>query len=218
MASRSRWPARDGRTSGSLELLAALGLGGGGRQATPTSSRAASASAWRSRARWCTGPRLILADEPTGSLDGDNSLAVIDLLLDAQAEAGATLVVITHDPAVAERLERRVRAARRPARRRATARGAGAARCLGTPGATCCATRGARSPRWSGVVLGVGLFSGVLFFIDGSGASMTKRALAPLAIDMQRVLTSPLGEGLRLDAAARRRAARCAPASATMVS
>lgn len=49
-----------------------------------------------------------------------------------------------------------------------------------------------------GVVLGVGLFSGVLFFIDGSGASMTKRALAPVAIDMQRVLTSPLGEGIRL--------------------
>ncbi len=48
-----------------------------------------------------------------------------------------------------------------------------------------------------GVMLGVGLFSGVLFFIDGSGASMTKRAIAPLAIDMQRVLTSPLGDQLR---------------------
>jgi putative ABC transport system permease protein len=50
----------------------------------------------------------------------------------------------------------------------------------------------------AGVTLGVGLFSGVLFFIDGSGASMTKRALAPLAIDMQRVLGSPLGGGLEL--------------------
>jgi len=51
----------------------------------------------------------------------------------------------------------------------------------------------------AGVVLGVGLFSGVLFFIDGSAASMTERAIAPLALDMQRVLTSPLGEGVRLD-------------------
>ncbi|MGH2945114.1 MAG: FtsX-like permease family protein [Solirubrobacteraceae bacterium] len=51
----------------------------------------------------------------------------------------------------------------------------------------------------AGVVLGVGLFSGVLFFIDGSAASMTKRAIAPLVLDMQRVLTSPLGEGLRLE-------------------
>src|SRR3954463_5674246 len=48
-----------------------------------------------------------------------------------------------------------------------------------------------------GVTLGVGLFSGVLFFIDGSGASMTKRAIAPLALDMQRVLPSPLGTDLR---------------------
>jgi len=51
----------------------------------------------------------------------------------------------------------------------------------------------------AGVVLGVGLFSGVLFFIDGSAASMTRRAVAPLVLDMQRVSTNPLGEGLRLD-------------------
>jgi putative ABC transport system permease protein len=50
----------------------------------------------------------------------------------------------------------------------------------------------------AGMVLGVGLFSGVLFFIDGSGASMTQRALAPLAIDQQRVLASPLGGSLGL--------------------
>lgn len=49
-----------------------------------------------------------------------------------------------------------------------------------------------------GVVLGVGLFSAILFFVDGSGASMTRRALAPLALDMQRVLTAPLGRGLEL--------------------
>jgi putative ABC transport system permease protein len=51
-----------------------------------------------------------------------------------------------------------------------------------------------------GVILGVGLFSGVLFFIDGSSATMTQRAIDPLAIDMQRVLTSPLSGGLRLEA------------------
>ncbi|MDQ2939298.1 MAG: DUF11 domain-containing protein, partial [Actinomycetota bacterium] len=50
-----------------------------------------------------------------------------------------------------------------------------------------------------GVALGVGMFSGVLFFIDGSSATMTKRALGPLALDVQRVLTSPLGSALRLD-------------------
>jgi putative ABC transport system permease protein len=50
----------------------------------------------------------------------------------------------------------------------------------------------------AGVMLGVGLCSGILFFIDGAAASMTKRAIAPLALDMQRVLTSPLGGGLEL--------------------
>jgi putative ABC transport system permease protein len=49
-----------------------------------------------------------------------------------------------------------------------------------------------------GVALGVGLFSGVLFFMDGSGATMTKRAIAPLSLDIQRVVTSPPGGGLRL--------------------
>lgn len=60
-----------------------------------------------------------------------------------------------------------------------------------------------RNPRRSiavlvGVLLGVGLFSAVLFFIDGSGASMTKRALQPLVIDLQRVSDAPLGRGMRL--------------------
>jgi putative ABC transport system ATP-binding protein len=51
-------------------------------------------------------PHLILADEPTGSLDADNSATVIDLLLAAQTELGATLVVVTHDRGVAQRLDR----------------------------------------------------------------------------------------------------------------
>ncbi len=51
-------------------------------------------------------PRLILADEPTGSLDGASSAVVIDSLLDARREAGSTLLVATHDPAVARRLDR----------------------------------------------------------------------------------------------------------------
>jgi putative ABC transport system permease protein len=60
-----------------------------------------------------------------------------------------------------------------------------------------------RNPRRSlaalaGIALGVGLFSAVLFFIDGSSASMTQRAVSPLPIDMQRVLTAPLGGRLHL--------------------
>jgi ABC-type lipoprotein export system ATPase subunit len=51
-------------------------------------------------------PHVILADEPTGSLDADNSATVIDLLLAAQTELDATLVVVTHDRTVAHRLDR----------------------------------------------------------------------------------------------------------------
>lgn len=53
-------------------------------------------------------PGLILADEPTGSLDTDSSATVIDLLLEAQRQTGATLIVITHDRLVAERLGRQI--------------------------------------------------------------------------------------------------------------
>jgi putative ABC transport system permease protein len=47
-----------------------------------------------------------------------------------------------------------------------------------------------------GVTLGVGLFCGVLFFVDGLSASMTQRAVAPLSIDMQRIVTERVGGAL----------------------
>jgi putative ABC transport system permease protein len=50
----------------------------------------------------------------------------------------------------------------------------------------------------AGMTLGIGLFSAVLFFIDGSSATMTARAIAPIPIDMQRVLADPLGNRVRL--------------------
>lgn len=49
-----------------------------------------------------------------------------------------------------------------------------------------------------GVILGVGLFCGVLFFVDGLSASMTQRAVAPLSIDMQRIVTQRVGGTLAL--------------------
>lgn len=52
-----------------------------------------------------------------------------------------------------------------------------------------------------GVVLGVGLFCGVLFFVDGLSASMTQRAVAPLPIDMQRIVTERAAARLDLSQA-----------------
>ena len=51
-------------------------------------------------------PSLIFADEPTGNLDAATGHEIIDLLFDRGAETGATLLIITHDPELAERCER----------------------------------------------------------------------------------------------------------------
>jgi putative ABC transport system ATP-binding protein len=85
--------------------LAAVGLGdrlthypaqlSGGEQ-----QRVAIARAMVSR------PGLIFADEPTGNLDGVTSRRVADLLFERRAATGATLVIITHDPALAARCDR----------------------------------------------------------------------------------------------------------------
>ena len=98
---------REGANARSLEILTELGLAeeagkypdqlsGGQRQ------RVAVARALVHR------PRLIVADEPTGSLDPDNAMGVVALLLGAQHTTGATLVLVTHEPTVAERLQRSI--------------------------------------------------------------------------------------------------------------
>jgi len=51
-------------------------------------------------------PRLILADEPTGNLDGSTGESVIELLFSLRADHGATLLLITHNPTIAERCGR----------------------------------------------------------------------------------------------------------------
>jgi putative ABC transport system ATP-binding protein len=56
-------------------------------------------------------PRLLLADEPTGNLDGATGAAVIDLLFGMCARIGTTLLLITHDAALAARCPRQIRIA-----------------------------------------------------------------------------------------------------------
>ncbi len=51
-------------------------------------------------------PALVFADEPTGNLDAATGSGIIDLLFARRAEAGATLVIITHDADLAKRCER----------------------------------------------------------------------------------------------------------------
>ena len=54
-------------------------------------------------------PPLLLADEPTGNLDRETGRQVMDLLFGLRERLGTTLLLITHDPALAERCGRVVR-------------------------------------------------------------------------------------------------------------
>jgi putative ABC transport system ATP-binding protein len=54
-------------------------------------------------------PSLLIADEPTGNLDEATGRAIIDLLFELRAQRGATLVLVTHDLALAARCDRTIR-------------------------------------------------------------------------------------------------------------
>jgi putative ABC transport system ATP-binding protein len=54
-------------------------------------------------------PQILFADEPTGNLDAVNAAAIADLIFDLTAEAGAALVMVTHDDALAARADRQAR-------------------------------------------------------------------------------------------------------------
>lgn len=53
-----------------------------------------------------TRPKILLADEPTGNLDGPNGVAIMDLLFNLRDEFGSTLILVTHAPELAQRCDR----------------------------------------------------------------------------------------------------------------
>ncbi len=89
------------------ELLGAVGLSERGHHYPSQLSGGEQQRVALARA-FATRPALLLADEPTGNLDGATGRVVLDMLVAMRAEEGATLVLVTHDPAVAELADRRV--------------------------------------------------------------------------------------------------------------
>ncbi len=90
------------------ELLARVGLGDRGHHYPAQLSggeqqRVALARAFSIR------PRFLFADEPTGNLDAATGSTIIDLMVSLNREQGTTLVLVTHDPALASRAHRTIR-------------------------------------------------------------------------------------------------------------
>jgi putative ABC transport system ATP-binding protein len=100
----------DGAPARARELLARVGLGdrvhhfpnqlSGGEQQRVAIARAFS-----------NAPRLLFADEPTGNLDSETGERIVELLLTLNRESGTTIVLVTHDLALAGRAQRIIRLA-----------------------------------------------------------------------------------------------------------
>lgn len=90
------------------ELLERVGLGERGHHYPSQLSGGEQQRVALARA-FAPEPAILLADEPTGNLDRATGRRVLDMLVELQRRQGATLVLVTHDPLVAERAHRQVR-------------------------------------------------------------------------------------------------------------
>jgi putative ABC transport system ATP-binding protein len=99
---------RRARRERAERLLAAVGLEGRERSRPPQLSGGERQRVAIARALANEAP-ILLADEPTGSLDSESGRRVLDLLEELRDTRGLTIVLVTHDPSVAARADRVVR-------------------------------------------------------------------------------------------------------------
>jgi putative ABC transport system ATP-binding protein len=90
------------------ELLARVGLADRGHHYPSQLSGGEQQRVALARA-FAPDPAVLLADEPTGNLDGENGQIVLDMMLQLRRDHGTTLVLVTHDPALASLSDRVIR-------------------------------------------------------------------------------------------------------------
>ena len=87
------------------DLLQRFGLGGRGQERVGTLSGGEQQRVALARA-FVVQPKLLLADEPTGSLDAQTGESIMDLMLSLNQARGTTLILVTHDQKLAQRCNR----------------------------------------------------------------------------------------------------------------
>ena len=104
----ARGASKRDRIAKARSALESVGLGNAGPRSIQSLSGGEQQRVALARA-FVTTPSLLFADEPTGNLDTNTGQAIIELLFAMNADAGTTLVLVTHDDHLAERCHRTLR-------------------------------------------------------------------------------------------------------------
>lgn len=103
----AKWP-KESRSARAEEMLSLVGLDDNKGDRRPARLSGGEQQRVAIARAFAAQPQLILADEPTGSLDRETGQKIVELLRDTASTQGATVLVVTHDDKVAQQADRRM--------------------------------------------------------------------------------------------------------------